>query len=42
MSHAENCPLEFTYRYLDYIPENCKFGADIVHSAYVYNDVYFL
>ena len=33
-----NCnPLEFTYRYF-----YCKLGADMVHSAYVYNVVYFL
>ena len=25
-----------------YTPENCKLGADMVHSVYVYNVVYFL
>ena len=28
-------------QYLYYTSENCKLGADIVHTAYVYNVVYF-
>ena len=42
ISHAEKCPLEFTYRYFYYTAENCKLGADMVHTAYVYNVVCFL